>query len=393
MNIKKLIWITSAVVLAVAGLWVAFTYLMWSLPAKPETHEIALADLDGDGDLDAFLANGRNEMAEPNTVLLNDGMGNFQDSGQLLGNFESWDVVLEDFDNDGDMDALVSNISWGEYFWNEGNGTFPQSQSIDFPDSSGLLIGLWRFQTADLNNDGLIDLFLNGCCGGGFFGPDRFQTINAHNTIWLNEEGGLPRPTGQEMGLGGSEAVALGDLDGDGDLDAFVANAAHLDDNMEPVDFDPNEVWLNDGAGGFTDTLQRLGAQRSYSIALGDIDGDGDMDAMVGNLGADEIWVNNGHGIFTDSGQKLGDSITRWLFLADLDDDGDLDAFVGSDTVGRIWLNNGQGIFKVTAQRLNYSWSHAVTLGDLDGNGTVDVIAGKLNTARVWHNDGTGRMK
>ncbi len=65
------------------------TFLMWQIPPKPDTYAIELADLDGDGDLDAFLANGRNERPEPNTVLWNDGQGTFQDSGQRLGNFES----------------------------------------------------------------------------------------------------------------------------------------------------------------------------------------------------------------------------------------------------------------------------------------------------------------
>jgi hypothetical protein len=94
-------------------------------------------------------------------------------------------------------------------------------------------------------------------------------------------------------------------------LDAFVANSAHLDEAMEMADFDPNEVWLNDGQGVFSDSGQRLDAQRSYSIALGDLDDDGDLDAFVRNLDADEIWLNDGHAVFTDSGQKLGNSLTR----------------------------------------------------------------------------------
>ena len=393
MNHRKLLITVVIVVTIGAFLWIAFNYLIWLIPPQPETRAIALADLDGDGDLDAFLANGRSEVPEPNTVLLNDGKGNFRDSGQSLGNFESWAVALADFDNDGDVDALVSNISWGEYFWNDGNGTFPQKQSADFPNTGGYFVGLWRFSTADLNGDNHMDLFLTGCCGGGLAGPDEFRTINAHNTVWLSGGGNIPRPTGQKMSLGGSEAVALGDLDGDGDLDAFLANSGHLDAAMEMVDFDPNEVWLNEGHGAFTDSGQRLGDQRSYSVAVGDLDGDGNLDAFVGNLGADEIWLNDGTGIFTDSGQRFRKSLTRYIYLADLDGDGDLDAFLGGDTVGRIWLNDGRGNFKVTGQRLMYSWAHAVTLGDVDGNGTVDVIAGKLDTAKVWFNDGAGQMK
>jgi hypothetical protein len=391
---KKILRIIAITVLLGACLWVSFNYLIWSLPAQPRTHDIALADLDGDGDLDAFLANGRNEVLEPNTVLLNDGQGNFLDSGQSLGKFESWGVALADFDVDGDIDALVSNISWGEYFWNKGDGTFQRKQSVNFPDTDGYHIGIWRFQVADLNGDGRVDLFLNGCCGGGLSnGPEDWQTINAFNTIWLSNGEGLPKYTGQKMSLGSSQAVGLGDLDGDGDLDAFVANSAHLDEAGDAKGYDPNEIWLNDGNGIFTDSGQRLGEQRSYSVALGDLDADGDLDVFVGNMGADEIWFNNGDGTFSDSGQRLGDSLTRYLYLNDLDGDGDLDAFIGSDKNGRLWLNDGQGNFKVTSQRIDYAWGYAITLGDVDGNGTIDILAGKVDTAKVWLNDGTGQMR
>lgn len=391
---KKISRIIFLVFLLGPCLWISFSYLIWFLPPQPATRDIALADLDGDGDLDAFLANGRNESPEPNSVLLNDGKGNFQDSGQKLGQSESWAVALEDFDSDGDYDALISNISWGEYFWNEGDGEFQRKQSLFSPNSDGYYIGIWRFQPADLNADTRIDLFVAGCCGGGTStGTDDWQTINAFNNVWLSDGKSLPRLTGQKMGLGSTEAVDLGDVDGDGDIDVFVANSAHLDEAGSIVDYDANEVWLNDGNGIFSDSGQKLGNQRSYSVALGDLDGDNDLDAFVGNLGPDEIWLNDGHGSFTDSGHRLGISITRCVDLADLDDDGDLDAFVGSDKVGRIWLNNGNGHFKITSQRLTYSHQYAVTLGDVDGNGTIDIVAGKLDTAIVWYNDGMGRMR
>jgi len=121
----------------------------------------------------------------------------------------------------------------------------------------------------------------------------------------------------------GSQDVALGDLDGDGDLDAFVVNSnGH------------NTVWLNDGRGHFGDSGQMLGYSIGHAIDLGDVDGDGDLDAFVGNNGANEVWLNDGGaqggtpGNFTDSGQTLGNSYARVVSLADLDGDSDLDAFV-----------------------------------------------------------------
>jgi hypothetical protein len=392
--IKKISRIIFLIFLLGACRWVSINYLIWFLPPQPATRDIALADLDGDGDLDAFLANGRNEAPEPNTVLWNDGQGNFQDSGQRLGHMESWAVALQDFDSDGDTDALISNIASGEYFWNDDHGTFQRQQSIDFPDADGYDIGIWRFAAADLNGDNRVDLFLTGCCGGGVStGNDDWQTINAYNTIWLSGEKSLPGATGQKFGLGNSEAVDLGDLDGDGDLDAFVVNSFHLDNEGDLVDHAANEVWLNDGKGIFTNGGQKLGNQRSYSVALGDLNGDGDLDAFVGNLGPDEMWINDGQAGFTRNSQTLGNTLTRSVYLADMDGDGDLDAFSGGEKVGQIWFNDGTGNFKAAGQRLTYSRYHAVTLGDVDGNGTIDIIAGRLDTALVWYNDGTGQMR
>lgn len=377
--------------------WIFFTMLAWQIPSPAETHALALADLDGDGDLDAFLANGRNEAMEPNTVLWNNGRGIFQDSGQRLGEWESVALSLADFDRDGDTDVLVSNIFWAEYFWNDGRGHFSASQAIYMPTTEeGFHVGRWRFKPGDLNGDGWLDLLLVGCCGGGISRgahEDEWQTLNATNAVWLSDDSALLKGGGQRFGLGSSEDVALADLDGDGDLDAFLANNSHLDENGAMAGCDANEVWFNDGRGAFTDSGQLLGSQCSHAVAVGDLDGDGDVDALVGNNGPDEIWWNDGRGHFRVAEQTFGDTRTRYVYLADLDGDGDLDAFLGSDKRGRVLLNDGRGYFSDSGQRLNYPARHAIALGDVNGDGAVDVIAGKLGDATVWFNDGAGQLQ
>ncbi|MBK9050309.1 MAG: VCBS repeat-containing protein [Chloroflexi bacterium] len=102
--------------------------------------------------------------------------------------------------------------------------------------------------------------------------------------------------SGQRLGNGDSWGVALGDLDGDGDLDAFVATVCMLD-NGQPQ---PNEVWLNDGRGRFVSNGQSLGNEYTGDVALADLDGDSDLDVFVVNmprnpiLGGAMIWLNNG---------------------------------------------------------------------------------------------------
>ncbi|MEC7352393.1 MAG: right-handed parallel beta-helix repeat-containing protein, partial [Planctomycetota bacterium] len=105
--------------------------------------------------------------------------------------------------------------------------------------------------------------------------------------------------SGQALGNSISRSVALGDLDGDGDLDAWVANYLN----------EPNTAWINDGTGTFTNSGQALGTAAGYSVALGDLDGDGDLDAWVANRGeSNTVWTNDGNGTFTNTGQELGNT-------------------------------------------------------------------------------------
>ena len=370
----------------------------WPFSSGPQTYAVALGDLDGDGDLDAFLANGENEVPFPDTVWLNEGEGRFSDSGQQIGNVESRDVLLVDLDVDGDLDIIVAFTSGLLIYRNDGTGVFRNSER-------GLALGqagnyLVAPAAGDVNGDGYSDVFAGGCCGEvAMWDDNRRQVYPPAGSLWLSDGQGGFVDSGQTFDHSGTNAIALGDLDGDGYLDAFFGNAASTIDQTENfVQNQPNTVWFNDGQGRFRLSDQQLGTSEAVSVALGDLDGDGDLDAFAGNRGRDEVWLNAGGaqggrpGTFILGGTVGGNEQTRSAALADLDGDGDPDALVVYSDSARVWLNDGLAGF-TAGQELSFKGQHALALGDLDGDGHMDIFAGSVtHDILVWFNDGEGRF-
>jgi len=194
---------------------------------------------------------------------------------------------------------------------------------------------------------------------------------------------GLFVDSGQRLGSEASWGVALGDVDRDGDLDAVVAN------------FDAGAiVWLNDGAGRFTGSGQRLGTGLYESVALADLDGDGALDVLLGSWDLPvAVWWNEGAGTFTRGTLPSAAGACLSLAVGDLSGDGRPDIFVGTAAADVVVLNDGNRTFTDSGQRLGTQATGGVAMGDMDGDGDLDVVAAGWDEAgRVWANDGTGRL-
>ena len=340
------------------------TALAPPLVGDTQAEDVALADLDGDGDLDAVVA----DRLGPDEVFVNDGAGGFAERRIVPdGAFGLGRVHLGDLDGDGDVDLFSVNQIW----LNDGAANFTLSPNGTTFGSAEAL--------ADLDGDGDLDLFF-GRSGGG---------LGVGDAVWLNDGNGSFTDSGQALGAANTLDVALGDLDGDGDLDAITT---HNRDTGPPV---ADQVWLNDGTGQFVAGAQTFYAgttERMERVELADLDGDGHLDAFFswqGEIGTSRhTWFGQGDGTFVEGSQDIDLGILipgyelRPIFeFGDLDGDGDVDLFVsatsllGPEDRDTIWLNQGDGTF-VATYYLGANIAGAVALGDLDGDGALDAFVG-----------------
>ena len=158
------------------------------------------------------------------------------------------------------------------------------------------------------------------------------------------------------------------------------------------------------GSSVFVDvTRTHLPAASDYTFALAleDVDGDGDRDALIGNAGQNRLYLNDGQGVFTDvtaTHLPVDYDGSQALALEDVDGDGDRDALFGNETdLSRLYLNDGTGYFTdVTATHLpgDNDPTFALALEDVDGDGDRDALIGNFQYPyghwnRLYLNDGS----
>jgi hypothetical protein len=321
------------------------------------------------------------ELYDGNFVWINDGGTSFSKSTMI---HEGGQCIFGDYDNDGLLDAFDFSSPSFRILHNV-DGTKQFTQLYRTP-TFGRLPTIPRFAIvealgacwADFDNDGFIDIY----CGAG--NPVRQDQI-IHNT------------RGKTFGVTWSHPLArygrgvtACDFDEDNDMDVYVSNywLAH------------NQLFLNNGSGGFTDVAGKYdahgGAGHSIGSAWGDFDNDGHFDLFAGNFAhagqpLSRFYRNKG----PEGGYHFdykGPSGVAWQesyaspALGDYDNDGDLDLYFttwyGGDA-GRLYRNNGNWNFAnvTAAENLNGNvTSYQAAWADFDRDGDLDLVTdGKLH--------------
>ncbi len=229
------------------------------------------ADYDNDGLVDLFVAN---DNGQPDNLYRNTGGGAFDKttSGPLVSDpTHSYDGCWVDYDNDGNIDLLVTAYTDqnARLFHNNGDGTFTRITNGDLVNDGGYARGgSW----GDFDNDGDLDLFVP-VCTPDFISSNRLYGNNGDGTFSTIDSGPIVAEGGWSF------SSSWGDYDNDGDLDLVVFNA---DYHYSAPSF--TFLYCNNGDGTFSkvvDDAVALDGGWSSGGGWGDYDSDGDLDLFI----------------------------------------------------------------------------------------------------------------
>lgn len=301
-----------------------------------ENNGVAVADYDGDLDLDIFVVAKAKDV--PNIrkthskLFRNNGNGTFTDVTEEAGLTNLFSIneagsITEaldgfkfgaswgDFNNDGFPDIFFTHKSKIQLFQNIGNGTFKEiTQEAGITKVNGCVntSATWF----DVNNDGFLDVYIStwGVCEGFY-------------SLYINNGDSTFKGVSESSGLKSNSLSYMGipfDFNSDGWMDLYVSNDFFL----------PNEVFINQSGTSFSEEAALYGlnnAENDMGIAIGDYNNDSFFDIFITNIDENLLFTNQGDSTFKDGASEKNVLSTGWAWdatFSDFDLDGDEDLFI-----------------------------------------------------------------
>ncbi len=353
---------------------------------------IAVSDMNADGKDDIIRFNQGSEL----NIQYQNGPGQmftYDNFGDVSSN-NPWGVCIADYDKNG-----FNDIQSGGYY--DGvtvtvNNNLSYSQFV-VPDSDVFMQGN---NFADINNDGWIDMF---ACHDD---AESKAFVNNQDGTYSYDPQLISTETNPTSDNSGNYASMWTDYDNDGDLDLYISKCRlGVNDPTDPRRI--NMLWQNDGNNNYTEVAAAANLKitaQSWLSDFGDIDNDGDLDALVINhYDPSKLMRNNNDGTFTDITLNSGidqtldgnEGLGIQALFRDFNNDGYVDIiYTGASHF--MFYNNGDGTFTQAPNPFNSNQIESLAVGDLNHDGFLDVYAGYANifnnpssiSDRLFMNDG-----
>ena len=415
----------------------------YPVPLQEVIGEVALSDFDFDGDLDAFATiRGSFDQMTKIKVWRNNGDGTFDAPIEFPTGQGPAGIVIADFTGDGKPDVITANFGASSISLLRHNGLTGHHAGFLPPVSFNAINHAEKIAAGDVNGDGILDVVVGELVD---IGP--LATL----AVMINTgDGNFAAPVIYDAAPGGrfgSTAVALADLDNDGDLDLiggglyengsidngaatirrnngngtfgaaeiilftnpnFVANPKEITTGFVNGDGFPDIVAAvpsgraiegfvvvnSNGSGGFNTPVYYEASQQTFDVAVVDLDkdGHGDVITVANSSAAVTVHKNLGNGSFPVLTRYEVASLSDAVESADIDNDGDIDIvvngvvdIVSNDGVVKILKNNGNGTF---APAIDYTPTRTfgdMKLRDINGDGFLDLVLAPNACCSPYH--------
>lgn len=296
--------------------------------------------------------------------------------------------MFVDFDNDSDVDLFIGSTyvtGYGipaiRYFENEAGVFTEQTGSANPFVNSSYIVQIPTF--ADLDDDGDLDALVGSRYGiiKCWLNSSGELVENTFQHFPLDPPSGRGSPINNDLGVSPNGAPVFADMDGDSDLDLLVGRG--YNSNLAYIEYLENtgDFTYEQREGLNISPFGGVDVQNEAAPTFADIDGDGDLDAAIGGkYGHLFIYTKNEDGIFVDSGIPFQEGVNGFQIapvFVNIDGDTDLDLFYGRNvSIG--FARNNNGTFEAETSPLTVGSGNNISLTfiDMDTDGDFDALVG-----------------